>query len=55
MEAYKLGKIIDNQVIVIHQILQQLEAEKEELNKSLRKRKDMAIQKDDTLYQEVNK
>ena len=54
MAAYKLGKIIDNQMIDIQLILQQLEAVREKLRKSLRKRKDMDIQQNDTLYQEVH-
>ena len=41
-------------MIEIQIILQKLEGEKEELRKSLKKRKEMAIQKNDTLYKEIN-
>ena len=41
-------------MIEIQIILQQLEGAREELRKSLTKRKELAIQKNDTQYQEVD-
>ena len=43
MEVFKLGKIIDNQVIDVHLALHNLEEAREELRKSLKRRKDIAI------------
>ena len=48
MEVYKLGKIIENQGIEIQLILHSLEEAKEELRKSLKRRKDIVITKNDT-------
>lgn len=48
MKVYKMGKIIQIHMIEIQIILQQLEVKKEGLRKSLKRRKEMAIQKNDT-------
>ena len=47
MEVFKLGKIIDNYVIDVHLSLHKLEEAKEELIKSLKRRKDIAIAEND--------
>lgn len=52
MEVYKLGKIIENQKIGIKISLHQLKKARDELQQSLKRRKDLAIQQNDTLYQE---
>lgn len=54
MEEYLLGKIIENWMIEIHIILKQIEGAREELRKSLTKRKEIAIQQNDTQYKEVD-
>ena len=54
MEVYKLGKIIENQEIEIHLILHSLEEATEELRKSLKRRKDIAIAENDTQYKEID-
>ena len=54
MEVYKLGKIIENQGIVIQLILYSLEEAREELRKSLKRRKDIAIAENDTQYKEID-
>ena len=54
MEVYKLGKIIENQEIEIHFILHYLEEAREELRKSLERRKEIAIAMDDTQYKEID-
>ena len=54
MEVYKLGKVIENQVIDIHLTLHNLEEAKEELRKSLKRRNDIAIAENDTQYKEVD-
>ena len=54
MEVYKLGKIIENQEIKIHLILHSLEEAKEELRKSLKRRREIAIAKNDTQYKEID-
>ena len=48
MEVLKLGKIIENQVIDVHLALHNLEEAREELRKSLKRRKDIAIAENDT-------
>ena len=53
MEVYKLGKIIENQGIEIQLILHSLEEAREELRKSLKRRKDIAIAENDTKYKEI--
>ena len=54
MEFYKLGKIIENQEIEIHLILHQLEEAREELRKSIKRRKEIAIAENDTQYKEID-
>ena len=54
MEVYKLGKIIENQEIKIHLILHFLEQAREELRKSLKRRKDITIVENDTQYKEID-
>ena len=54
MEVFKLGKIIDNQVIDVHLALHKLEEAREELRKSLKRRKDIAIAENDTHYKEID-
>ena len=54
MEVYKLGKIIENQEIEIHLILNSLEEAREELRKSLKRRREIAIAKNDIHYKEID-
>ena len=54
MEVYKLAKIIENQEIEIHLILHSLEEAREELRKSLKRRKDISIAENDTQYKEID-
>ena len=49
-----MRKIIENWEIEIHLILHSLEEAKEELRKSLKRRKDIAIAKNDTQYKEID-
>ena len=54
MEVYKLEKVIENQVIDIHLALHNLKEAREELRKSLKRRKDIAIAENDTQYKEID-
>ena len=54
MEVFKLGKIIENQVIDVHLALHNLEEAREELRKSLKRRKDIAIAENETHYKEID-
>lgn len=54
MEVYKLGKIIENQGIEIELILHSLDEAREELRKSLKRRKEIAIAENDTQYKEID-
>ena len=54
MEVYKLGKSIENQEIKINLILHSPEEAREELRKSLKRRKDIAIAKNDTKYKDID-
>ena len=54
MEVYKLGKVIENQVIDIHITLQNLEEAREKLSKSLKRTREIAIAKNDTQYKEID-
>ena len=54
MEVFKLGKIIDNQVIDVHLTLHKVEEAREELRKSLKRRKDITIAKNDIHYKEID-
>ena len=50
MEAFKLGKIIENQVIGVQLALHILEEARDELRKSLKRRKDLAIAENEIKY-----
>ena len=54
MEVYKFWKVIENQVIDIQLFLHNLEEAREELRKSLKRRKDIAIAKNDSQYKKVD-
>lgn len=54
IEVYKLGNIIEDQGTKIQIILHQLDKVREELKKSLKRRKEIAIVKNDTLYKEID-
>ena len=54
MEVFKLGKIIENQLINVQLALHKVEEEREELRKSLKRRKDMAITDNDIYYKEID-
>ena len=54
MEVYKLGKIIENHKIEIHLNLHSLEEAREDLRKSLKRRKDIGIAENDTHYKEID-
>ena len=54
MEVFKLGKIIENQVIDVQLALHRVKEEREELRKSLKRRKDMAIVDNDIYYKEID-
>ena len=52
MEVYKLGKIIENEKIEIQLALHQLNEARDEMKKLLKRRNYIAIQQNDTQYQE---
>ena len=52
MEVYKLGKVIENQKIEIQLALHQMNEERDELKCSLKRRKEIDIEGNDTHYQE---
>ena len=54
MEVFKLGKIIDNQVIDVQLALHKVEEAREELRKSLKRRKEIAIAENDIHYKEID-
>ena len=54
MEVFKLGKIIDNQVIDVQLSLHKVEEAREELRKSLKRRKEIAIAENDAHYKEID-
>ena len=54
MEVYKLGKVIENQVIDVHLTLHNLEEAREELRKSLKRRKDIVTVENDTQYKDID-
>ena len=54
MEVFKLGKIIDNQVIDMHLTLHKLEEVREELRKYLKRSKDISIVENDIHYKEID-
>lgn len=54
MEVFKLGKIIDNQVVDVQLGLHKVEEARKELRKSLKRRKDIAIVENDKKYKEID-
>jgi hypothetical protein len=54
MEVFKLGKIIENQVIGVQLALHSLEEARDELRKSLKRRKDLAIAENEIKYKEID-
>ena len=54
MEVFKLEKIIENQAIDVHLTLHKVEEAREELRKSLKRRKEIAITKNDIHYKEID-
>ena len=54
MEVFKLWKIIENQVIDVHLALHKVEEAREELRKSLKRRKEIAIAENDIYYKEID-
>ena len=52
MESYKLLKVIENQKLHLQIALEQVKATNEELEKLLKRTKEMEIQQNDTQYQE---
>ena len=54
MEAFKLGKILENQVIDVQLALLSLGEAREELKKTMKQRKDLAIAEHDTSYKEID-
>ena len=54
MEVFKLGKIIENHVIDVQLTLHKVEEAREELRKSLKRRKDMAIEDNDIHYKDID-
>ena len=54
MEVFKLGNIIDNQVIDVHLALHKVEEARVELRKSFKRRKDIAIAKNYIHYKDID-
>ena len=54
MEVYKLGKIIENHDIEIRLILHSLKEAREELRKSLKRRREIVIAENNTQYKEID-
>ena len=54
MEVFKLGKIIENQVIGVQLALHSLEEARNELRKSLKRRKDLSIAENEINYKEID-
>ena len=53
MEAFKLGKIIENRVIDIQLALHGLEEARDELRKSLKRRKELAIAENEMIVRRL--
>ena len=53
MEVFKLGKIIENQVIDVHLTLHKVEEARNELRKSVKRRKEIAIAEKDIHHKEI--
>ena len=54
MEAFKLGKILENQVTNVQLALHSLEKARDELKKTMKKRKDLALAENDINYKEID-
>ena len=54
MEVFKLGKIIENQVIDVHFTLHKVEEAREELRKSFKRRKEIGIAENDIYYKGID-
>ena len=54
MEVFKLRKIIENQMFDVHLALHKVEEVREELRKSLKRRKEIAIAENDIHYKEID-
>ena len=54
MEVFKIGKIIDNQVIDVHLALHNVEEAREKLRKCLKRRKDISIVENDIHYKDID-
>jgi hypothetical protein len=54
MEAFKLGKILENQVIDVQLALHSLEKARDELKKTMKRRKDLALVENDINYKEID-
>ena len=54
MEVFKIWKIIDNKVIDVQLALHKVEEAKEELKKSLKRKKEIAIAENDIHYKEID-
>ncbi|MDF3686085.1 hypothetical protein [Enterobacter hormaechei] len=54
MEVFKLGKIIENQVIDVQLALHKVEEAREELRRSLKRRNEIAIAENDIHYKEID-
>ena len=54
MEAFKLGKILENQVIDVQLALHSMEKARDELKKTLKRRKDLALAENDINYKEID-
>ena len=54
MKVFKIGKVIDNQVIDVDLALHKVEEAREELRKYLKIRKDIAIAENDIHYKEID-
>ena len=54
MEASKLGKILENQETDVQLALHSLEKARNELRKSLKRRKDLAIAENEINYKEID-
>src|SRR4029434_11225326 len=54
MEAFKLGKILENQVIDVQLALHSLENARDELKKTMKRRKDLALAENDINYKEID-
>jgi ribonucleotide reductase alpha subunit len=54
MEAFKLGKILENQVIDVQLPLHSLGEARDELKKTMKRRNDLAIAEHDTSYKEID-